>query len=188
MTQPQLIIVTGAPCTGKTQMGKWLAQEFSLPYISKDGIKELLYDRLGWKNREWSKTLSLASYDLLYYFAEAQLAAKQSIIVEANFRTHTDSSKMLRLVVEYQCHPFQFHCYAEKQVLVERFQNRATSPDRHPGHLDHLTLDEMYTSLELGEYLPLVIPGLVIEVDMTDFSQLNYQKLTQDFRELLSQP
>jgi predicted kinase len=188
MTQPRLIIITGAPCTGKTQLGKWLAQEFSLLFINKDGIKELLFNCLGWKDRDWSKTMSLASYDLLYYFAEAQLAAKQQIIVEANFRTGIDSPKMMHLVAKYQYHPIQFHCYADERVLVERFHNRATSTDRHPGHVDHLTLKELNASLELGEYQPLVIPGSVIEVDTTDFSKINYQNLAQEFRDLLSQP
>ena len=185
MKQPLLIIATGAPCTGKTQLGKWLSQEFSLPFISKDGIKELLYDRLGWKDREWSKMLSLASYDLLYYFLEAQLKAKQQVIAEANFKTSTDSSKMMRLITEYQYHAIQFHCYSEERVLLERFQNRANTPERHPGHVDHLTVDDLRTSLELGEYQPLALHSSVCEVDTTDFSHLDYGKLTQDLRELL---
>ena len=65
------IIVTGAPCTGKTSIALYLAEKFQLPVVYKDGIKERLFDRLGWKtDRQWSKLLSLASYDLLYYYKE----------------------------------------------------------------------------------------------------------------------
>ena len=143
------------------------------------------YDRLGWKDREWSKVLSLASYDLLYYFLEAQIRAKQQVIVEANFKASIDSPKMMRLIAEYQYHAIQFYCYSEERVLLERFQIRANTPERHPGHVDHLNLDDLRTSLELAEYQPLALHSSVCEVDTTDFLHVDYGKLTQDLRELL---
>jgi predicted kinase len=143
---------------------------------------------LGWKDREWSKVLSLASYDLLYYFLEAQLKVKQQVIAEANFKTSTDSPKMMQLITEYRYHAIQFHCYSEERVLLERFQNRANTPERHPGHVDHLTLDDLRISLELSEYQPLALTGSVYEVNTTDFSRVDYGKLTQDFKAFLHHP
>ncbi|MFZ4462043.1 MAG: AAA family ATPase [Patescibacteria group bacterium] len=41
-----LIIITGLPCTGKTTLGRKLAEELRLPFVSKDDFKELLFDDL----------------------------------------------------------------------------------------------------------------------------------------------
>ena len=53
------VIITGPPASGKTSLGIKLVTELKLPFIFKDGIKELLFDSLGWKDRDWSKNLVL---------------------------------------------------------------------------------------------------------------------------------
>ena len=50
MTKSLLIIINGAPCTGKTTLGRKLAKQLRLPFLSKDGIKEVLFDTLGWED------------------------------------------------------------------------------------------------------------------------------------------
>lgn len=61
-----LILISGFSCTGKTTLAKLIAKRYSLPLIGRDDIKESLYNSLGYKDREWSKKLGIASYDLLY--------------------------------------------------------------------------------------------------------------------------
>jgi adenylate kinase family enzyme len=38
----------GPPCSGKTTIGRELLADLSLPMLSKDMIKEILFDALGW--------------------------------------------------------------------------------------------------------------------------------------------
>jgi shikimate kinase len=45
-----LIIVTGAPAAGKTTVGRRLAEAFGLPFIYKDGIKEIWTFWRFWKS------------------------------------------------------------------------------------------------------------------------------------------
>ena len=52
---PRLLIVNGLPGSGKTTLSRELAPRLGLPLISKDDIKELLFDQLGWSDREQSK-------------------------------------------------------------------------------------------------------------------------------------
>ncbi len=60
-------------------------RELDLPLVSKDTIKEILFDTLGWRDREWSKKLGHASFELLFHFVESHLGAHRSLVVETAF-------------------------------------------------------------------------------------------------------
>ena len=46
------ILVTGIPAAGKSTMAETLSKRLKLPVISKDTIKELLFDNVGFQSRE----------------------------------------------------------------------------------------------------------------------------------------
>ena len=54
-----LVVVAGPPGTGKTTLAAKIAEDFRLPLITKDGIKESLFDSLGTGDREWSRKLGI---------------------------------------------------------------------------------------------------------------------------------
>jgi predicted kinase len=176
MNKPVLVIVTGSPCTGKTTLARQIARKFHLPFVYKDGVKETLFDTLGWEDRQWSKKLGGASYALLFYFIEAQLAAGQSLVVEANFYPGF-SENFLELQQRYDFEPLQILCFADGEILFERFKKRSESGNRHPGHVDHLNYDEFRQTLLFGRLEPLNIGGKVVEVDTGDFEKVNYAEI-----------
>jgi predicted kinase len=177
MVKPLLIIISGLPCTGKTTLAKKIASRFKLPLVTKDGIKELLFDTLGWKDRAWSKQLSSASYSLLFYFMQAQLAAARSLIVEANFHpdVHTDKFLALKGICEFEA--IQIQCVADGEVLYERYRQRGDSGRRHPGHVDSETYEEFKPILLQGRLKPIPVGGEYLEVDTTDFASVDYNHL-----------
>ena len=83
---PALIIVSGPPGSGKTTLATRLAADLRLPLLTKDRIKEILFDTLGWSDRAWSQRLGTATMELLYADLEAQLAAGCPSVIESNFR------------------------------------------------------------------------------------------------------
>ena len=182
MPAPILLLISGAPCTGKTTLGARLAADLGLPFIYKDGIKERLFDRLGSKDVAFSRLLSLATYDILYYCVQSQLEAGRSLAVEANFKIQVDSAKFHDIQQRYGVQLLQIHCHASREALLERFKRRGESPGRHPGHLDHLTYTDIQASLERGDYAALAIEGPLFEVDTTDFSGLDYPSLIAALR------
>jgi predicted kinase len=183
-----LIIVTGAPCTGKTSIAQYLAENFQLPVVYKDGIKERLFDRLGWKtDRQWSKLLSLASYDLLYYFIAAQLKTGRSLIAEANFKADIDTPQILGLHELYEFTTFQIYCHADQEILIQRFVERVNSSERHPGHIDQVMADDIRSSLLNNEYRPLDVGGQLVEIDTTDLTCLDYSQVTTALAGVLGQ-
>ena len=80
-----VIIITGYPGAGKTTLGKSLSERFGVPFVSKDEIKEILFDSLGWKDREWSMKLGATSYELMFYFAKKIVETNKPFILETYF-------------------------------------------------------------------------------------------------------
>jgi len=179
------VIVTGLPCTGKTTLAQKIAARFRLPLLTKDMIKETLFDTLGWQDRAWSRKLSAASVALLYQLLEVQLQAGRSCIVESNFVSELATPQFRTLQSCYAFTPFQILCVADGETLFARFVQRAESGQRHPGHVDTTTYDEFRESLRRGQVAPLDIGGPLIEVDTTDFAALDDEAIFARIAEAL---
>jgi predicted kinase len=166
-----LIIVTGLPCSGKTSLGRQLSRLHKIPFISKDGFKERLFDTLGWSDRAWSKKLSGASYEMMFYVLEELLEVGQSCVLEANFDSQVHSEPLAKITQKFETRVVQIHCVTEQEILLERFKSRWKSGKRHQGHADEVMLPEM-ESLVKQKIQPLELPGSVFELDTTDLANL----------------
>jgi predicted kinase len=182
MKSPLIVIITGLPGTGKTDLGRFLSRELSMPYLSKDGIKEILFDTLGYSDRGWSRTLGVASYELLYYFVEQELAAGRSFIVESNFQAEVAGPKFSSLQTTYGFRSVQILCETEATVLLERFAHRAYSNERHPGHVEHQNIEEFRADLAAAKSEAIPIAGDLIRLDTTEFSMVDYNCVLQQVR------
>jgi predicted kinase len=177
MARPLLVVISGPSCTGKTTLGKRLATDLGMPFVFKDGIKELLFDTLGWSDRAWSRKLGFASIALLDHSIETLLAAGCSCVVESTFRPEYDDERLRALCARYTALPFQIQCVAEGEVLWRRWQVRTESAERHPGHVERASYDEFRPGLLRGRLDPLSLDGPLVEVDTTDFAALDYDAL-----------
>ncbi|MCD4704502.1 ATP-binding protein [bacterium] len=177
MSKNLLIIISGLPCTGKTTLSKKIADKFKLPLINKDSIKESLFDSLGFKDREWSKKIGIASYKTLYQIIELLLQTKQSFIVESNFKPEFDNQKFQNLQNKYKFETLQIICETKGKILLERFQKRSESGERHPGHVDHLNYDEFKKILLSEEYEALDIDSKILNINTTDFNKIDYDSI-----------
>ena len=97
MSEPAswIVIVTGRPASGKSTLAKWLGERLRLPVISKDEVKEILFDTLGWSDREWSKELGRTSVELMFHFAEKLLETRQSLILDNAFHSGLASQRFM---------------------------------------------------------------------------------------------
>ena len=141
---PALVLVTGPPAAGKTSLARPLARALGMPLLSKDDVKEILFDALGWSDRAWSRKLSDAAYEVMFHLAEAELAAGRSVMLEANFRLEAAN----RLAQLPRHRVLQVHCTADRAILMSRLLHRADQPVRHPGHVDSETLGEIEQMLD----------------------------------------
>jgi predicted kinase len=170
-SEPPLVIVTGPPASGKTTLGRSLAARLGMPFLHKDGLKETLFDALGWSDRDWSRRLGGATYELLFHVLEMELAAGRSLVVESNFDSQRASPRFLGLKKRYGFRPVQVCCVTDSAVLLERFRTRAATDERHPGHVELANMAEFEGMLLCGQLDPLAIGGPMIEVDTTDFAR-----------------
>lgn len=170
---PNLVVVTGKPCTGKTAIAKTLSEEYLLPLFSKDGVKEILFDTMGFDDRDLSKRYGAAAYALLDYIIEGNLHRGRSLMVESNFNPDYDNGKFQNWQVKYGATVLQIICETDGKVLFNRFADRARSQERHPGHNDLESLEEWEPFLTSGSLMPLDIEGEVIRVDTTSFDDLD---------------
>src|SRR5690348_14458308 len=69
LDRPFVILITGLPGTGKTQLARAAARHFGVPVLAKDTIKEPLFEVLGVADRDHSRRLSDASFAVLFAIA-----------------------------------------------------------------------------------------------------------------------
>jgi predicted kinase len=174
---PPLVIVTGPPASGKTTLGRTLATRLYMPFLYKDGIKETLFDTLGWSDRAWSRKLGVVTYALLFHLLEMELAAGRSLVVESNFDAERSGPSFLALRERYDFRPVQVCCVAEGAVLLERCRSRAASDERHPGHDELANMAELEPILLCGRLDPLPLDGPIIEIDTTNLAQVDAEAI-----------
>ena len=183
--RPTIIIVTGRPAAGKSTLAKWLSQQLKLPLVSKDSIREELFDRLGWKDRKWAQALGKASVDMMFYFAQAELAVGHSIIMDNAFYPPVSNTRFQALKEQYNAQSIQIVCDSDRETLFQRFKSRTDLGSRHPGRGDQDVLKELYANLADNSSAVLEIGGLIIEVDTTDFAKVDYQEILKQVKSSL---
>jgi predicted kinase len=183
---PTLIIVSGLPATGKSTLARRLATHFALPLMTKDMMKETLYDVLGYSDLSHSRRLGHACMVLLYQFAEAVLQTQHSCVIESTFDPEFSTPDLLSLQQRCRFVPLEIRCLAEPSVLVERWKRRRASGERHPGHLERLVEEEVCYSSKEEQAVPLALGGHVIQFDTTTFETIDYERLFFQLRNQLS--
>lgn len=184
--QLTLVVVTGHPGTGKTTLARRLTGDLRLPLFEKDGIKEQLFDSLGWSDRAWSRRLGVASIELLFQCMERTLAASVSTVVEGNFDPVLCTPRFQELRARYGCAIVQVICRADPEVVYARYHERWSAGQRHPGHVDESVFAELRARLDAGGDMTLPIEGPRFDLDMTDFATVDYAGLLRDVRSHLS--
>jgi len=160
-----LILVAGAPASGKTTLARRLAADLALPLLARDTIKEALFDSLGAPDRERSRELGVASYAVLYALLTSLLAAGPGLVLESNFH-HGLAEEALRPIVA-AARAALVYCEAARAETIRRYVARFERGERHPGHHDAAALPEIAANLDAGVYAPLALAIPTLRVDTT---------------------
>ena len=186
MVQPTLIVVHGAPASGKTDLSLFLAQALGLPLLSKDEIKETLFEHFDHHSIAYSDRIDAASLDLLWRWLDTCMrGARGSLLVETAFPDVISQPRLANLLTSHDFAVVQIYCHATEPVLRQRYVERAGTPHRHPGHQD-LARVEGQPIPESGSYFPLDLPGPLIDVDTTVMESVDHALIRQTVAALIA--
>ncbi len=172
----KLIIINGLPATGKTYISSELSKELSLPKIAKDDIKEFLFEKLGTKDREWSKSLGKLSNDFLYELTDTMLNQGQSFMVENAFEYEFAKPRFEILIKKYNPSVFEVYCHTNSETRRQRFVERNESRERHKGHADessYLNPDDPEPTVKYAE----LNVGELLKIDTTNFNDVHIKEM-----------
>jgi predicted kinase len=178
MSERLMIIVSGAPATGKTALSKSLAEKFNLPLINKDELKELLFDYLGVRDTEWAVKLGVASFELVFLLADKLAQTGKTFIVEGNFDNRYSTKSFIDIKAKHNYGVLQLYCHAEEKILYERYVSRDNSGDRHPGHIRLQGGFEDFKQTIIDRPFKLLIEDYTtIEIDTTRFEEIDFNRI-----------
>jgi predicted kinase len=130
---PRLIlVVSGLPASGKSTVGRGVADLLALPFLDKDDILESLFEAEGVGDAAWRARLSRRADEL---FAQRAAVLESGVLVSwwRHPAGRTDTGTPTDWIPREGVRVVELHCACPAPVAAARFAART----RHRGHLDH---------------------------------------------------
>ena len=194
-----LILVAGVPASGKSTYASYLGRKLRCPVISKDKIKEKLFDTVGFNSREEKRKLDVCATEVMYMLAEADMKAGINVILDNNFENSSVPS-LEKLLSATGATPITVRFQGDMEIIYNRFVRRDSNPRRHRGHV----VNTRYPEIEPEKYIPMGLEtfisrytdrgmttfsvGKLITVDCTVPGSIDYYEVTKKVRELIRVP
>ncbi|MGO9874059.1 MAG: AAA family ATPase [Acidimicrobiia bacterium] len=164
---PALVCFTGPPGAGKSVLARAVSEQLQIPLFDRDVFKDLLFDTLGWSDRDWSRKLSRASWVLLDSVASTLIAHGITVILDSNFKPSDQIAEhLLALTEQHGVARVEIHLRADVNILYDRYRSRFLAGERHPGHVAFDTTEEFGNYFNDTIFAPLGFRSLM-ELDTT---------------------
>lgn len=193
-----LILLAGLPGTGKTYLSNIIREklgEFNI--ISQDELKEYYCDMHGYKNLAKKKVVEKIAWAKYYEIMEQQMQVGSNILSDYPF-SQKQKPNILQLLDRYGYKALTIRLVADLDVLFERQKMRDLDPARHLSHIvtsykkgdqlanrnkadNLLSYEEFIKRCTTRGYNTFEL-GKLYEVDVTDYTKVNYSKLLGDLR------
>ena len=186
MTNPSLIVITGLPATGKTTISNALAEFFKFPVLSKDSLKEMMFDICGYHDRDWSQKIGSISFSLMYELIALMMEKHRVLIVETDFsRPDLAGHQLSQILARHKGRALEIKLFCESSILMDRFRSRSQTPGRHPGHCDVGNSSEFEALFKVGMRQSLNPQWETIEVNTDDIEKLSIEVLVKSVNKFL---
>jgi predicted kinase len=175
--RPRLVLVTGAPASGKTTLADRLGPALHLPVLSRDRLKALLADAL--PDPAVSDVVLLRQthvrlfFDLLAYV----LASGPGLVAESALDVGLAPNDLRPALAGADA--VVVHCDLPPDLSLQRFSERVRRGERHRAHDDVAHLDLIARDAtawdRYREPPPLGVP--VLRVDTTDGYRPSFEEI-----------
>lgn len=194
-----LILLAGYPGTGKSYLANMLIERFpELQILSPDDVKEEYWDRYGFHDLKEKEELIKLSWQEYYKRMEDAFAKHKSLISDYPF-SHKQRDQLESISSRHYCQVVTIRLVGDIGVLYERLRKRDLDNSRHLGHIvccyqkgmpiahedadNLLTYEEFYRRCTERGYGEFAL-GETIELDVTDFSKVDYEAVFQRIKEI----
>ena len=193
-----LILLAGFPGTGKTYLSNIIKNELGAFFmLSQDDLKEYFCDMYGYHNLEEKQEVERIAWAKYYEIMEQQMQEGSNIMSDYPF-SQKQKPHIQQLARKYGYKVVTIRLVADLDVLFERQKQRDLDPTRHLSHIvtsykkgdclenrskadNLLTYEEFIKRCTTRGYDTFEL-GKLYEVDVTDFTKVNYSKLLEDLR------
>ena len=196
-----LILLAGYPGTGKSYLANLILEKFpSLQFLSPDEMKEKNWDRYGFNDLAEKELLIEKSWQDYYQELEALFQQEISLISDYPF-SEKQKERLLQLTQQYDYQVVTIRLVADLDVLYERQKIRDLDHSRHLGHIllsyhketTKLSHQEADNLVDYEEFIKRCTTrgygdfslGNLIELDVTDFSLVDYDQLLREIEAIL---
>ncbi|MCL2284933.1 MAG: ATP-binding protein [Firmicutes bacterium] len=177
-----IIFITGLAASGKTTFSQYLSEKLQVLCVSKNYIKEILSDTIGFTNRAENQKLSAATYELMRHIAGSSMRTGLPIILEKSFFEQEDTVFFNNAIQKYGYKAIAVIFTGDRDALYERYKKREMSS--HPAHKSFEMTREFFDSLpDAQEHFEINSKKLV--VDTTDFTKICYDEIIANIEIIL---
>ena len=151
-----MIVVSGAPGTGKSTIAAAIAADLGWPLLALDTIKEALADVLGLGDESWSNRVGDAAAEIVFRLS----AQFEDAVAEGWWR----GDRRVRALGEF-AGAVEVFCRCDPQLAARRMRGRHGT-GRHPIHRDVINPSVMDSAAKLAATVtPLRLGAALVEVD-----------------------
>ncbi len=171
MINREVLIITGPLAAYKSSLAKTLSQQFNIPLLCKDDIKETLFEQLS--QSEASKRLSEKTFLMMLN----NVKNHTKVILEANFKQHEYDA--LTKALKKQNRSFvTLYLYGQADILYQRYKVREHT--RHEAHKAYglMSLDQFKRSVQ--EHALRFYDHDLLTIDTSFISYQDKDKLTSE--------
>ncbi|MCF7930955.1 MAG: hypothetical protein K9L02_05565 [Acholeplasmataceae bacterium] len=178
-----VLMITGHLAALKSAIASQLGLDLKILVLSKDKIKEILGDSIGFRNREENLKLSEATYKLILSLMKQTLQVNDEVIIESNFRDY-EVEEIIKHCIENQFKLTVIFLTGNPKILYQRYLDR--QPLRHPVHTSTGTISyDMFRS-SMRPFDPSLYGNHTKAVDTSSFTERDYQNLLKELKRELT--
>ena len=188
-----IVLLAGYPATGKSYLCRQILQKLpDFVVVSQDEMKEELFDRFGFDNMEEKIQIENRSWELYYETMEHHLKVGNSVISDYPF-SEKQKGRIAALADAYGYQVVTYRLIGDLDVLYERSRKRDLDPGRHLSHLEDRTKADCLVTYDIfmdrcrNRGYGTFCLGHLIEVDVTDYKKINYEKIIGQLCELVKE-
>src|SRR5947209_8205532 len=116
---PTLVLVSGAPASGKSTLARHLSAALPLPVLARDAFTEILADAFDVQSAAQRATIVQPTHAIYYAVLDQLLAAGVSVIAESNFWRGISERSLAPCLAHARA--MLIHCETSRALSFERF-------------------------------------------------------------------